>query len=75
MVVGLSAFGRDLPLVIMALIIMKAICKAPQSQRYRILCGQTEVKDETHVNQAFEVSDMSDLGKSEECAYSTDMNN
>lgn len=57
MVVGLSAFGRDLALVIMALIIMKAICKAQQNQRYRILCEQTEVKGETHVNQAFEMSE------------------
>lgn len=53
MVIGLSAFGGVLLLVIIALIVVKVVC------RRKVLCGQTEVKDEIHVNQAFEMSDMS----------------
>ena len=56
MVIGLSAFGGVLALVIIALIIMKVVCRRQVSPT--ILCQQTEVKDEIHVNQAFEMSDM-----------------
>ena len=55
-VIGLSALGGVLVLVIIALIIMKVVCRRKVSPT--ILCEQTEVKDEIHVNQAFEMSDM-----------------
>ena len=54
---GLSAFGGVLLIVIIALIIMKVVCRHKVSPTF--LCKQTEVKDEIHVNQAFEMSDMS----------------
>ena len=56
MVIGLSAFGGVLALVIIALIIMKVVCRRKVSPT--ILCEQSEVKDEIHVNQAFEMSHM-----------------
>ena len=56
MVIGLSAFGGDLALVIISLMIMKVVCRRKVSST--ILCEQTEVKDEIRVNQAFEMSDM-----------------
>ena len=55
-VIGLSALGGVLVLVIIALIIMKVVCRRKVSPT--IFCEQTEVKDEIHVNQAFEMSDM-----------------
>ena len=45
MVIGLSAFGGVLALVIIALIIMKVVCRRKVSPTIR-------------VNQAFEMSDM-----------------
>ena len=56
MVIGLSAFGGVLVLVIIALIVVKVVCRRKVATT--VLCGQTEVKDEIHVNQAFEMSDM-----------------
>ena len=44
-------------IVIIALIIMKFVCRRKVNPT--VLCQQTEVKDEIHVNQAFEMSDMS----------------
>ena len=55
MVIGLSAFGGVLMMVIIALIIMK-VCRRKVNPTVR--CEQTEVKDEIHVNQAFEMSNM-----------------
>ena len=43
MVIGLSAFGGVLALVIIALIIMKVVCR--RKVRPTILCDQTEVND------------------------------
>ena len=57
MVIGLSAFGGVLLIVIIALIIMKVVCR--RKVNAKVLCEQTEVKDEIHVNQAFEMSDLS----------------
>ena len=57
MVIGFSAFGGVLMIVIIALIIMKVVCRRKVNPT--VLCQQTEVKDEIHVNQAFEMSDMS----------------
>ena len=57
MVIGLSAFGGVLMIVIIALIIMKVVCRRKVNPR--VLCEQTEVKGEIHVNQALEMSDMS----------------
>ena len=44
-------------IVIIALIIMKVVCRRKVNPR--VLCEQTEVKGEIHVNQALEMSDMS----------------
>ena len=57
MVIGLSAFGGVLMIVIIALIIMKVVCRRKVNPT--LLFEQTEVKDEIHVNQAFEMSNMS----------------
>ena len=57
MVIGLSAFGGVLLIVIIALMVMKVVCRRKVNPT--VLCQQTEVKDEIHVNQAFEMSDMS----------------
>lgn len=57
MVIGLSAFGGVLMIVIIALIIMKVVCRRKVNPT--VACEQTEVNDEIHVNKAFEMSDMS----------------
>ena len=57
MVIGLSAFGGVLMIVIIALIIMKVVCRRKVNPT--VACEQTEVKDEIHVNESFEMSDMS----------------
>ena len=44
-------------IVIITLIIMKVVCRRKVNPT--VLCEQTAVKDEIHVNQAFEMSDMS----------------
>ena len=43
--------------VILALIIMKVVCR--RKVYPTVDCEQTELKDEIHVNKAFEMSDMS----------------
>ena len=57
MVIGLSAFGGVLMIVIIALIIMKVVRR--RNVNPTVAGKQTEVKDEIHVNKSFEMSDMS----------------
>ena len=57
MLIGLSASGGVLALVIIALIVTKVVYRCIVSASVNF--EQTEVKDEIHVNQAFEMSDVS----------------
>lgn len=57
MVIGFSAFGGVLMIVIITLIIMKIVGRRKVNPT--VACEQTKVKDEIHVNKSFEMSDIS----------------